>query len=116
MLASLIPTRDVRQRQTRRFLSPSAWVTNLLASGKEVHGSFCALCVLCGQELLTATDAKVARRTLLLRGSGFFVLVGFVDGNAAEIFRQLQQALVVVIPVGGGLVNHHDALVGEAEL
>src|SRR5205085_645997 len=57
-----------------------------------------------------------SRRKGNVTRSGFVVLIGLVDGDAAEIFGQLQQALVVVIPVGGCFIDHHSALVREAEL
>src|ERR1700685_3809664 len=44
------------------------------------------------------------------------VLVRFVDRDAAEIFGELQQALVAVVPFGAGLAEKHRSLIGPAEL
>src|SRR4051812_25634767 len=74
---------------------------------------------LCGEKLLTAKDAKGPRRSqrnssVLM--SGFVVLVWFVDGDTTKVLGQFQKPLIVVVPVGGRFVDHHDALLGETEL
>src|SRR5215471_19762470 len=46
----------------------------------------------------------------------FFVGAGFVDGDAAEILGQLDEALVAVVPFGAGLVEEHASLKGPAQL
>ena len=45
-----------------------------------------------------------------------FVFVAVVDHDAAEIVDGLEELLEPVVPLGGGLEEEHDALVGEAEL
>jgi hypothetical protein len=42
------------------------------------------------------------------------VLVRFVDGDAAEIFRHFQQVLVAVVPIGADFAQKHRSLVGPA--
>src|SRR5260370_11469934 len=44
------------------------------------------------------------------------VLVRFVDGDAAEILRHFQQALVAVVPFGADFAKKHRSLVGPAQL
>src|SRR5579872_3628776 len=49
-------------------------------------------------------------------GLGLFVRARTVDGNASKILGDFHEPLVVVIPLGGDLVNHHDSLKCESEL
>src|SRR6185437_16262316 len=49
-------------------------------------------------------------------GSVLVFLVGFVNGDAAEVVQQFDDALVAFIPLGGGLVEKQRALVGPAQL
>src|SRR5271165_6093730 len=67
--------------------------------------STASLCTCCESAL---------RRTQ--RTSAFVVLINVVDGHAAEIFHQVQQVLVALVPLGGNLVEEHDALVRPAKL
>src|SRR5215472_87540 len=46
----------------------------------------------------------------------FIFLVGVVDGEGAEILYQVQQVLIVLIPLGGDLEEEHDALMRPSEL
>src|SRR5271157_1736895 len=50
------------------------------------------------------------------RTSAFVVLINIVDRHASEIFHQVQQVLVSLVPLGGNLVEEHDALVRPAQL
>src|SRR5713226_3123756 len=47
---------------------------------------------------------------------GFFVLAGLVDGKAGEILGHLEDVLVALVPRRGSFVDHHYALLSEAEL
>lgn len=49
-------------------------------------------------------------------GLGLFIRAGAVDGDAAEVLGYFHQPLVVVIPLGRDLVNHHHALEGKSKL
>src|SRR5271169_4672039 len=44
------------------------------------------------------------------------VLVGFVDGQASEIIGHFENILITLVPWRRGFINHHDALLGKAEL
>src|SRR5271157_3330629 len=50
------------------------------------------------------------------RTSAFVVLINVVDDHAAEVFHQVQQVLVALVPLGGNLVEKHDALMRPAQL
>src|SRR6516164_1673734 len=50
------------------------------------------------------------------RTSAFVVLINVVDGDAAEIFHQVEQVLVALVPLGGYFKQEHDALVRPAKL
>ena len=45
-----------------------------------------------------------------------FVLVGLVDDEAADIVGQLAEPLVVVVPLGAGLIDENAALIRPPEL
>src|SRR5438105_5014405 len=57
--------------------------------------------------------AQTPRKRLKL---GFVVGPGVVNGEAAEIFGDFHQPLVMVIPLGGRFVEHHHALKSKTEL
>src|SRR5207248_6826127 len=44
------------------------------------------------------------------------VLLGFVDGDASEIFGNFQQALITVIPLSADFAEEHRSLISPAEL
>ena len=44
----------------------------------------------------------------------FVILVRFVDGDAAEIFGDFEQALVALVPIGADFAQKHRSLVGPA--
>src|SRR5208337_2323818 len=50
------------------------------------------------------------------RTSAFVVLIKVVDDHAAEVFHQIKQVLIALVPLGGDLVEKHDALVRPAKL
>src|SRR5437868_2242575 len=65
---------------------------------------------------LSARTAEEESWHLSEKRSVLVVLVGFIDGNAAEVVRKFDQALVALVPFGAGLVKHHRSLVGPAKL
>src|SRR5258708_10297771 len=44
------------------------------------------------------------------------VLIRFVDGDAAKIFRHFQQALVAFVPIGTDFTQKHRSLICPAQL
>ena len=52
----------------------------------------------------------------VFKGWRLLVVVGVIDHDAAEIGDGFEEFLEAVVPLGGGLEEEHDALVGESEL
>src|SRR5215469_10549154 len=60
----------------------------------------------------TVNDEVILKRIEL----GFVVRPGIINRQAAKIFGDFNQSLIVLVPFGGRLVEHHDALKSKSEL
>ena len=93
-----IPRADKQLRDRRRAAESAARQPRSTASG--IGGS--------------PRPSRFGVRERCCRSRG--LLVAVVDDDAAEVGGGFHQVLEAVVPVGGGLEEEHDALVGEAEL
>src|SRR5580658_3854566 len=65
----------------------------------------------------TGTDRRPFIRTTRADLIGFIVvLIGFVNGEPGEIVSHFKDILITLVPRRRSLENHHDTLLGEAEL
>src|SRR5271166_3679193 len=71
-----------------------------------------------GRPISTASRCTCCESALrsTQRTSAFVVLINVVDGHAAEVFHQVQQVLIVLVPFGGNLVEEDDTLIRPAKL
>src|SRR5579885_3741451 len=86
---------------------------NPLHGIKEVYSS--NSCAECGPSFARRT-ARAAVPTWIARWLVLFVLIGFVDSQAAEFIRDFQQVLVTLVPFGADFAEEHRSLIGPAEL
>src|SRR5580693_8918590 len=67
-------------------------------------------------ELRSDWMGESARPTCSFSTLAFFVLAGFVDGEAAEFVGDFEQVLVAFVPLRADFAEEHRALVGPSQL